>query len=112
MSGRRPRSRVEAAAAVVFILLLAFTAGVVCAASAQSLDPGRLTGRVTDATGYALPGVQLALMANGVVRPVGTSQEGSFAFEEVTPNIAYTIQAELMEFRTATVAGLVLAPGQ
>jgi|SRR5687767_1880530 len=105
MSGPRPRSKVESGA-LALTLALAVTMGMVCPASGQSLDQGRLTGLVTDSTGRVLPGVRVTLTADDVKRSVVTSEEGIFAFDGVGPETAHTIGAS----RPAGKAGSVSIP--
>jgi Ca-activated chloride channel family protein len=90
------RIRMGAVVAVVSasVVVAAFLAAVLLAQA----DRGRLSGKVTDAGGLALPGVAVTL--TGVERRSATTNErGEFLFANLAPG-AYEIRAELPGFTT------------
>src|SRR5688572_19924784 len=99
-------------ARIACALALALIAFAASTASGQVSDRGRITGRVTDATGGVLPGVRLTLTADEVNRSVVTDTDGSYAFDGLVPDVAHTIQAELAGFMTARFAGLLVTEGE
>lgn len=72
--------------------------------AAQTALTGGVNGRVTDATGGALPGatVSVASASVGVTREAMTDTQGRFAVLGLTPSIDYRVQIRLPQFRDWT----------
>jgi len=64
---------------ILFGMLLAF------GRPAQAQDTGRVTGRVLDQTGAALPGVSIDLIVDARERATTTDDQGRYRFEAVPP---------------------------
>jgi outer membrane receptor protein involved in Fe transport len=89
---------------VVFLLLSAQ------AAFAQST--GRVTGRISDETGGALPGVNVELRgANGQPTVVVTDGTGRYTFDNVAPG-TYQVNYSLINFGSITHRDLAVRAGQ
>jgi hypothetical protein len=73
---------------------------------------GQISGRVTDATGGVLPGVDVILTRTdtGVARSVVTNDTGAYAFPSLNPG-PYRLEASLQGFRTFVRADIVLQVG-
>jgi hypothetical protein len=94
-------------AAITFLLL--FTATAVLAQS----DGARLTGRVTDASGAALPGVAVTIASPRLSAPVVvvTDSVGRYNAPPLPPG-TYAVTFELAGFEAGTREGLELQAGQ
>lgn len=96
--------------------LRAFLAAVVLACTASGAtaqnDPARITGRVTDGSGAALPGVIVTLTAAAAAPPVTlvTDGVGQFLSPPVGPGI-YAVTFALAGFAAQTRAGVALNAG-
>ncbi len=91
-------------------LLLVFVAGT---AWAQSKTTGGLTGRVTDDTGAALPGVSVEIRGStliGGARTLVTDKAGRFRLPEVPPG-SYDVVVSLQGFQTVRREGLTVSLG-
>ena len=81
------------------------------AASASRLSAqiatGRITGRVTDATGAVIAGatVTIAGEATGVAQTVQSSASGDYVFEAVNPG-SYTLKVQAPGFASYTQQGI------
>ena len=78
----------------------------VAAASPQTPATRQVSGRVADASGAALPGVQMSIAGPGALvrKEIFTDDNGRFAFAGVLPPPAtYTVTARLPGFETVTV---------
>jgi hypothetical protein len=96
----RSTARVMLAAAVLLVAPLA--------ASAQNIT-GQITGRVTDASGGALPGVTVTVLNEntGFTQTRPTDDRGVYLFTSL-PIGRYTVSTELQGFRKAQRTGLEL----
>ena len=81
-------------------------------AAAAAQATGEITGRVTDATGAVLPGVDVTLTRTdtGVARTAVTNETGAYAFPSLNPG-PYRLQASLQGFRTFAQGDIVLQVG-
>ena len=82
-------------------------------ARAQSEITAALTGRVTDASGTALPGVTVTIASPALMggdRSTTSDLQGYFRFPEFAPGI-YDLSASLAGFRPMRVEGVTLAVG-
>ena len=93
-------------AAATFLVLLS-----TLPASAQ-VDQARLTGRVTDGSGAALPGATVTIVASRAGEPivVFTDQVGQYTSPPIPPG-SYTLVFELSGFETKARPGVELRPG-
>ena len=96
---RQPLSRV-----LVLVLLMLF---LIPAAMFAQATGGVLTGKVTDASGAALPGVSVTVTnaATGVSQTVVTASDGSYRTATL-PAGRYTVTTELSGFSTVIVRDL------
>ena len=80
-------------------------------ASAQTA--ATLTGTIADASGGALPGVQLSLRnaGTGLIRTATSGTDGRFVFAGI-PAGTYELRAELSGFRTVVRQGLAVSVAQ
>src|SRR5215207_2346189 len=71
-----------------------------------------ISGRVTDATGAVLPGVDVTLtrVDTGAARSAPTNETGAYSFPSLNPG-PYRLQASLQGFRTFVQADIVLQVG-
>lgn len=76
-------------------------------------DETRLTGRVTDGSGAALPGVTVTISSPRLKGPVivVTDHVGQYVSPTLPPD-TYAINFELSGFETRTNVGVVLRPGE
>jgi Carboxypeptidase regulatory-like domain/TonB dependent receptor-like, beta-barrel/TonB-dependent Receptor Plug Domain len=74
---------------------------------------GNISGRVTDASGAALPGVRVTIRSErtGVGRETTTSPEGEYVLPNLAPDI-YSMTAGLEGFKTAKRTSLTLSVDQ
>ena len=72
----------------------------------------QITGRVTDASGAVVPGVDVTLtnLDTGVARFAVTNESGAYAFPSLSPG-PYRLQAALQGFRTFAQTDIVLQVG-
>jgi hypothetical protein len=80
--------------------------------SAQTPEPGRIVGRVTDRQGSELPGVQLTLTSDGVHRSVAADTAGRFVFGAVDVDRLYTMRAELPGFKEVVRDRVAVGAGE
>lgn len=78
-------------------------------ASAQAVSTGQISGRVTDASGAVLPGVDITATqtSTGLVRTTLTNETGSYTL----PNLgvgSYRLEISLAGFRTFVQTGITL----
>lgn len=100
-----PHARTSLALVVIAALC---TAGV---AAAQD-DRAKLTGRVTDGSGAALPGVTVTATSNVTGQSITTVTDGVGQFLSVPiPADTYTITFELAGFETQTRTPITVRPG-
>ena len=101
-------STVQRLASVV-VLVMCFAAS----AGAQGVDTGSLRGRVTDATGAALPGVTVTAVSEVVMGgqlTAVTSEEGLYRFPSLPPGL-YEVRMELPGFQAVAIAGVRMNVG-
>jgi hypothetical protein len=95
-----------------------FGAGVIAlwlgtaALAATQIATATLSGVVRDETGAALPGTVLTVkgVARGVTRSATTDSEGRYRVSALDPG-EYEVRAELANFKTAVLTGVVLSVG-
>ena len=100
------RHHLPAALLAVVLLSLAGTAG------AQSLN-GNITGRATDESGGALPGVTVTISSPQMIgqpRTAVTDEQGTYRFT-LLPTGTYTVNFALPGFGTLNVEGVTLPTG-
>ena len=83
------------------------------AAAVAQADQSRLTGRVTDGSGAALPGVTVTITSPRVKGPViiVTDRVGQY-LSPALPADTYAVTFELAGFETRTHLAIVLRPGE
>ncbi len=98
--------------AVRTLAILLLTAAVHPAA-AMAQSGGRLTGRVTDGSGGALPGVTVSVASPRLRQPVvvTTDEVGQYQTPVLTPG-AYTVTFELPGFESRTNPTVLLQAGE
>ena len=84
---------------------------LVAAATGWAQD-GVITGRVTDPSGGALPGVDVALTSPALLggRSAVSDDQGTYRFGLLPPG-AYTVRFQLQGFGTVVREGVTLTPG-
>jgi hypothetical protein len=94
---------------MILILVMTLT---VLPGFAQQLEHARLTGRVTDGSGAALPGVTVTLVSARVSDPVVliTDDVGRYTSPPLPPG-TYTVVFELAGFDTKARPGIDVRPG-
>src|SRR5690349_17361462 len=98
---------------IVFVTLsLCAVLLVLTTSTALAQATGQITGRVTDATGAVLPGVDVTLTRTdtGVARQAVTNETGAYAFPSLNPG-PYRLEATLQGFRTFAQSDIVLQVG-
>jgi Carboxypeptidase regulatory-like domain len=96
---------------------LASVAALTCAltigqAAAQS-QQARITGRVTDGSGGALPGVTVTIASPNLATPITAITDGSGQYlSAVLPPDSYSIAFELSGFETRTNSDVVVRVGE
>lgn len=102
------RSPVSSLALAVLVATLAGPVAI----GAQA-DQSRLTGRVTDGSGGALPGATVTMTGPGASRPVTvvTDEVGQYQTPPLPPG-AYSVTFEMSGFETRTNPTIVLGPGE
>jgi hypothetical protein len=85
---------------------------VLAPAAVLAQATGQISGRVTDATGAVLPGVDVTLTRTdtGVSRPAVTNETGAYAFPSLNPG-PYRLEGSLQGFRTFVRSDIVLQVG-
>src|SRR5688572_15115182 len=81
-------------------------------AAARAQATGQISGRVADATGGVLPGVDVVLTRTdtGVSRQTVTNETGAYVFPSISPG-AYRLEGSLPGFRTSVQSDIVLQVG-
>ncbi len=92
-------------------LALVTLAGWLVAATCSAQD-GVITGRITDSSGAALPGVTLALSGGSImgVRSAVSDDQGAYRFGLLPPG-AYALKFELQGFNAVVREGIQLTAG-
>ncbi|MGH9385307.1 MAG: carboxypeptidase-like regulatory domain-containing protein [Vicinamibacterales bacterium] len=81
-------------------------------ASAQTTQ-ARLTGRVTDGSGGALPGVTVTIASPNLSAPITVTTDGGGQYQsDVLPPDTYTVSFELSGFETRTNSNVVIRVGE
>jgi hypothetical protein len=95
------------------LLLVAQLCALVWVVPAAAQTASTLTGTVSDASGGALPGVQLTLrnVATGLTRTTVTGEQGRFVFADI-PSSNYELRAELSGFRPLLRQDLAVSVAQ
>jgi len=81
-----------------------------CGTFAQETT-GRITGRVVDAQGLALPGVNVTVTGSQGSKVAVSDAEGNYAVQFLTPG-TYAVRAELQGFKAAEQQNIIVALGQ
>src|SRR5262245_1776066 len=93
----------------VLILVIIFT---LCCVSALAQRTTSLRGHVSDQVGAVIVGATITLTdANGKRISAQTDNDGSYRFDNVVANGAYTLSAQQRGFASETVNGLQLSSG-
>ena len=97
----------------LLVLALINSPGVVLPSALAHAQQATVAGRVTDASGAALPGAGVVLInvETGIKTHVTSNAEGLYAIPLVPPG-SYTLTVELSGFRTATRTGITLGVQQ
>jgi hypothetical protein len=105
-SSRGPTKPTRRAVAVVLAVCAAAFVALTSNAFAQ-IATGRIVGRVTDASGAAVPGATVTItnVATGVVQTVHSGASGDYVFEAVNPS-TYTLQVTAPGFGQYTRSGI------
>jgi hypothetical protein len=84
------------------LVLLGLASFVALTPLASAQTTGRVLGRISDATGAALPGVAVTISGSSLqgVRTAVTDGSGDYRFANLPPGI-YEVKAELANFKTA-----------
>jgi len=99
-----------------FSKLILCAVAAICLCMAQSLGAqvtgGTILGTVTDATGGAVPKVEISITntATGLVTRVTTSPEGFYSVPNLLPG-TYQVTAKSAGFSTSVVSGITLTVG-
>ncbi len=92
-------------------LVLLLSLAVAPAVSAQRLT-GTILGKVTDASGLAVPGVTVTVAGPALIRPFTDVSNGQGLYHALNlPPGTYTLTASLLGFSTVKIEGLVVAVG-
>jgi carboxypeptidase family protein len=94
---------------IVVITLIACWSGTVGAAAQNTT--GAISGRIVDGQGLALPGVAVKATGAQGVKSTTSDGEGRFTIPFLTPG-DYSVQAELVGFKPAEQAGVLVRLGQ
>ncbi len=97
---------------LVVILTLALSPLSVQPANADELY-GRVRGIVSDATGAAVPGVQVKLtnVGTGIAQELVSASDGSFAFVNQKPGV-YTLVVTKTNFKSFQVSSIKVEPNE
>src|SRR5579872_7472007 len=90
----------------VFVATISIPFGVP-AVPAQSVDSGKIVGRITDTVHVALPGVEVSADADGVHRQAVTDTDGRYEIRELPIRVPYRLTFSLAGFRTKTVEAVL-----
>jgi len=93
-----------------FAILLALMVGISGVARGQQTT-GAITGRVADAQGLAVPGVNVTVTGAQGSRSTVTDSDGRYSIPFLTPG-PYEVKAELSGFKTVQQRGVNVALGQ
>ena len=93
----------------VIALLSMMLSSVVLFAAQETT--GRITGRIVDPQGLAVPGVSVTVSGPQGVKSVTTDSDGRFNVPFLTPGV-YTVRAELQGFKTAEQKDISVSVGQ
>ena len=91
---------------IAAVVLIAWLVSV----NAWAQTGGNVTGRVTDETGGALPGVTVELRGTGTPLEGVTDSEGRYVFENVAPG-TYQLSIRLINFADVNHSNLTVAAG-
>lgn len=75
----------------------------------QTASTGRIVGTIVDTTSSVLPGVTVAIIANGESQTTVTDEMGHYAFEKID-SATYVLTASLSGFRNQQREGIAVAP--
>ncbi len=98
---------------IVMMMMLLFSAACALNTAAQTSADGSIVGQVTDATGAAIPGVQVvarSVLVGGTFRGVSDSA-GNYRLIELPPAGDYTIDAQIKGFQRFERGGLLVRAG-
>src|SRR6185437_7606438 len=84
---------------------------LVAAATSWAQD-GVITGRITDPSGAALPGVDVSLTSPAMLggRSAVSDEQGTYRFVVLPPGV-YSVRFQLQGFATVVREGVTLTPG-
>jgi hypothetical protein len=100
-------------ARMVIVRHVGFAAALVLVAASEAwAQNGVITGRAADASGGALPGVDVSLSSPALLgaRSAVTDAQGSYRFELLPPG-SYSLRFQLQGFGTVLREGITLTPG-
>ena len=99
--------------AIARTLALVATLSVLAPAVEGQEQQSRFTGRITDGSGGALPGVTITITAPRLSRTVTIVTDGAGRYlTPALPSDTYTLTFVLAGFETRTSAGVVVKPGE
>jgi hypothetical protein len=97
---------------VLSVLLTGLSIFVLAPAALSAQTTAQISGRVTDASGAVLPGVEVALTRTdtAAVRNTVTNETGAYTFPNLSPG-PFRLEASLSGFRTFVQSGIVVQVG-
>src|SRR5262245_45660117 len=93
---------------ILAVVLTVLSVSTLAPAALFAQATAQISGRVTDATGAVLPGVEVALTRTdtAAVRNTVTNETGAYTFPNLSPG-PFRLEASLPGFRTFVQSGIV-----